>query len=86
MLAAVISVASAAAGYAYGASHAPHLEKQRSHERPTNAEGQDQGSPSDDEDSVADGDLSAVTAGFLQPCKLVRPANLSYVCKVDTLD
>lgn len=84
MLAAAISVASAAAGYAYGVSS--HLEKQRSQERPASAEGQDQSTPSDDEDSVADGDLSAVTAGFLQPCKLVRRANLSCLCKVDTLD
>jgi hypothetical protein len=83
VLAVAISVASAAAGYAYGASR---LEKPRSHERPTNVEGQDQSSPTDDEDSVADGDLSVVTAGFLQPCKLVRRANLSYFCKVDTPD
>ncbi|KAI0005470.1 peptidyl-tRNA hydrolase PTH2-domain-containing protein [Russula compacta] len=31
----------------------------------------DENSPSDDEDSAADGDLSAVKAGLLQPCKLV---------------
>jgi len=68
ILAVIISVASAAAGYVYGASH---REKQTSHERPTNTEGQDKDRESDDEDTSADGDLSAVTAGFQQPCKLV---------------
>src|SRR5579863_5293820 len=64
ILAGVISVASAAAGYVYGTSHSREI--QRSHELPTNTETQDQSSSSDDEDSAADGDLSAVTAGFLQ--------------------
>jgi hypothetical protein len=79
ILATVISVASAAAGFVYGASH---REKQssRKHERPTNSEGQDQSNSSDDEDSAADGDLSAVTAGFMQPCKLVRRFKIYPTC------
>jgi len=68
ILGAVISVASAAAGYVYGASHG---EGQRPHDQPTKTDEQDEDSPSSDEDSAADGDLSAVTAGFLKPCKLV---------------
>jgi len=70
ILAFIISVASAAAGFVYGSSY---REKQTPHERPTKTEGQDQSIPSDDDDeeSVADGDLSAVTAGYMQPCKLV---------------
>jgi hypothetical protein len=59
ILAAAISVASAAAGYVYGASRG-----ERQPERPHDEDG--------DEDSVADGDLSAVSAGFMKPCKLVR--------------
>lgn len=53
-------MASAAAGFVYGASRASRSERQTPH---------DEGS---DEDSVADGDLSAVSAGFMKPCKLVR--------------
>ncbi|KAN0121559.1 Peptidyl-tRNA hydrolase PTH2 domain containing protein [Russula decolorans] len=56
ILAAVISVASAAAGFVYGSSRG---ERQRPHDEDS------------DEDSVADGDLSAVSAGFMKPCKLV---------------
>jgi hypothetical protein len=66
ILVAVISIASAAAGFVYGVSR---VERQRSHDQPTRTEEQGEDS---DEDSAADGDLSAVTAGFLKPCKLVR--------------
>jgi hypothetical protein len=68
-----ISVTSAAIGFAFGA--AAHRCERESHERPeqpTKTEEKGEGDePSDDEGSVADGNLSAVTAGFLQPCKLV---------------
>jgi hypothetical protein len=57
----VISVASAAAGFVYGASRG---ERQRQRQRPHDEDS--------DEDSVADDDLSAVSAGFMEPCKLVR--------------
>jgi hypothetical protein len=72
ILAAVISVASAAAGFVYGASRNV---RQIPHDQPTKTEEQDEDSPSD-EDSSADGDLSSVTAGFLQPCKLVRRSGI----------
>lgn len=79
-----MSVASAAAGFVYGASH---REKQTPHERPTNTEGRDQSIPSDDDDeSIADGDLSAVTAGFMQPCKLVRCSTISYLMPLTDVD
>ena len=61
----MISVASATAGFVYGASR-----NQRPHDQ---AEGEDL---SNDEDSSADGDLSAVTAGLLEPCKLVRSSSI----------
>jgi len=65
VLAAVISVTSAAAGFVYGASR---RERQLPHDRPPKTEDREEDS---DEDSVADGDLSAVSAGFMKPCKLV---------------
>lgn len=58
-------MASATAGFVYGASR-----NQRPHDQ---AEGEDL---SNDEDSSADGDLSAVTAGLLEPCKLVRSSSI----------
>jgi len=62
-------VTSAAAGYVYGVSRS---ERQGPYEPPTKTKEQDEDDPSSDEDSVADGDLSAVTAGFMKSCKLVR--------------
>lgn len=73
ILAAVISVASTAAGFVYGAAH---RERQKQREQPPKTREHDENSPSDDEDSAVDGDLSAVKAGSLQPCKLVRCSNI----------
>jgi hypothetical protein len=69
----VISVASAAAGFVYGASRG---ERQRPDER--HAE-------DSDEDSVADGDLSAVSAGYMKPCKLVRCFGISGLVPLNQL-
>jgi peptidyl-tRNA hydrolase, PTH2 family len=68
ILAAVISVASAAAGYVYGVSRG----QRKPHDQPTKTEELDEDGSGSDEDSVADGDLSAVQPGFMKPCKLVR--------------
>jgi len=69
-----ISVASAAVGFLCGSIHRERKSggqvepppavpnpKERNHRHDS----------SDDEDSIADGDLSTVSAGLLQPCKLV---------------
>ena len=66
---AAVAVVSAAVGFAYGAYRE---EGQRPHDQPTETEEEDEDSPSSDEESAADGDLSAVTVGYLAPCKLVR--------------
>jgi hypothetical protein len=68
---AAVAVVSAAVGYAYGAYRD---ERQRPHDQPTETEEEEEeeDSPSSDEESAADGDLSAVTVGYLAPCKLVR--------------
>jgi hypothetical protein len=83
----LISVTSAAVGFAFGA--AAHRRERESHEQPkepTKTEEKDEKyEPSDDEGSIVDGNLSAVTAGFLQPCKLVSdfwysaPTKLSFI-------
>lgn len=66
---AAVAVVSAAVGFAYGAYRD---ERQRPHDQPIETEEEDEDSPSSDEESAADGDLSAVTVGYLAPCKLVR--------------
>lgn len=75
VLAVTISVASAAIGFLCGSS-ARRERMSRGQVVPPPAvpdskerDGHDSG---DDEDSAADGDLSTVSAGLLQPCKLVR--------------
>ncbi|KAI9460244.1 PTH2-domain-containing protein [Lactarius psammicola] len=74
VLVVTISVASAAVGFLCGSTQ----RETKSHgqvERPPlaapNPKGRDGHDSSDDEDSAADGDLSTVSAGLLQPCKLV---------------
>jgi len=72
-----ISVAFATVGFLQGfqCGSAHHERKSRGQvepppavPNPTERNGHD---TSDDEDSIADGDLSTVSAGLLQPCKLV---------------
>ena len=80
VLAVTISVASAAVGFLCGAS-ARHERKSRGQVEPPSAvpnpKERDGHDSSDDEDATADGDLSTVAAGLLQPCKLVRLSALS---------
>ena len=71
---ALISVVSAGVGFAYGAYRD---KRQTPHDPPTKTEEEeDEDNLSSDEESAADGDLSAVTAGFLKPCKLVRRSGI----------
>ncbi|KAN0135552.1 Peptidyl-tRNA hydrolase PTH2 domain containing protein, partial [Lactarius tabidus] len=74
VLAITISVASAAVGYLCGSS-ARRERTSRGQVVPPpavpNPKERDGHDSSDDEDSTADGDLSTVSAGYLQPCKLV---------------
>ncbi|KAI0050738.1 hypothetical protein FA95DRAFT_554537 [Auriscalpium vulgare] len=78
----VLSAASATVGFIYGAAQARQSEPPTEREPPPSypeaaaavsepAVREDEEDDSDDGESIADGDLSAVTAGFLQPCKLV---------------
>ena len=75
VLAVTISVASAAVGFLCGSS--ARRERERRGRVVPNPKEQNEHDASDDEDSTADGDLSTVSAGFLQPCKLVRLSGLS---------
>ena len=74
VLAVTIIVASATAGFLYGSAHHERethsqVEPPPAAPKPTERNGRDS---SDDEDSVADGDLSTVSGRLVQPCKLVR--------------
>lgn len=72
VLAAAISVASAAVGFMFGAAANRESESYSQPEQsPKTGEQEKDDGPSDDEDSAADGDLSSIAAGFMQPCKLV---------------
>jgi PTH2 family peptidyl-tRNA hydrolase len=77
VLVVTISVVSATVGFLCGsACGSAHRErKSRGQVEPPpavpNPKERDVHDSSDDEDSIADGNLSTVSAGFLQPCKLV---------------
>lgn len=78
---AAISAASATVGFLCGSAHSERQSRCGQDEPPlatSNSEARDEyGSSDDDEDSNADGDLSMVSAGLLQPCKLVRVLSVS---------
>ncbi|KAH9015014.1 peptidyl-tRNA hydrolase 2 [Lactarius pseudohatsudake] len=78
-LAVTISVASATVGFLYGSAQCERKSRGQVEPPPLppppppapNPKQRDGHDSSDDEDSAADGDLSTVSPGFLQPCKLV---------------
>ena len=79
-LAVTISVASATVGFLYGSAQRERKSRGQVEPPPPavpNPKERDAHDSSDDEDAAADGDLSTVSAGFLQPCKLVRLSSLS---------
>ena len=73
-----ISVAFATVGFLCGSAHRERKSRGQAEPPPAvpNPKERD-GHESSDEDSIADGDLSKVSAGFRQPCKLVRLSYLS---------
>ncbi|KAH9176962.1 peptidyl-tRNA hydrolase II domain-containing protein [Lactarius sanguifluus] len=76
VLAVTISVASATVGFLYGSAQGERKSRGQVEPPPSppaipNPKERDGHDSSDDEDSAADGDLSTVSPGFLQPCKLV---------------
>ncbi|KAF8264423.1 peptidyl-tRNA hydrolase PTH2-domain-containing protein [Lactarius quietus] len=77
VLVVTISVASAAVGFLYGSSARRERQSRGQVEPPLpppavpNPKERVGHDSSDDEESTADGDLSTVSAGLLQPCKLV---------------
>ena len=80
ILAVTISVASAAVGFLCGSSARRERTSRGQGVPPPavlNSKERDGNDSGDDEDSAADGDLSTVSAGLLQPCKLVRLSGLS---------
>lgn len=68
-LAAALSIVSLALGYRLGTrsagQHPPSIKSDNKEDN------NDYGNDSEEEEEVADGDLSAIQAGFLEPCKLV---------------
>jgi peptidyl-tRNA hydrolase, PTH2 family len=70
VLAAILTAASISLGYHLGSrsarQHPPSIQSNNLDSPPV-----DYGNDSDDDEGVADGDLSAIQAGFLEPCKLV---------------
>ena len=83
VLVVTISVASATVGFlcgsACGSAHRERKSRDQVEPPPAvpNPKERDGHDFSDDEDSIADGNLSTVSPGLLQPCKLVRLSCLS---------